>query len=66
MRRQGRAQATADHADVADGYPKAELRVVANDAHPAFVREHGGMKIPFVSLGALADELAPPALMTDR
>ena len=42
-------------------YPKAELRVVANDAHPAFVREHGGMKIHFVSIGALADEIAPPA-----
>ena len=45
----------------ARAYPKAELRVVANDVHPAFVREHGGIKIRFVPLEALADEIAPPA-----
>ena len=41
-------------------YPKAELRVVTHDADPAFVRELGGRKVRFVSLAALADEVAPP------
>lgn len=42
-------------------YPKAELRVVAQDAHPGFVREQGGMKVRYVSLAALADEIASRA-----
>lgn len=45
----------------ARAYPKAELRVVAQDAQPAFARQHGQMKIRFVSLSTLADEVAPPA-----
>jgi hypothetical protein len=35
-------------------YPKAELRVVAHDAQPGFTREHGGLKVRFVSHGKLA------------
>lgn len=46
-------------------YPKAELRVVAHDADPAFFREQGGMKVRFVTLAALADEIAPPAQAAD-
>lgn len=40
-------------------YPKAELCVVTHDAHPPFVRELGAKKVRFVSLAALAEEVAP-------